>query len=91
MSKADYVRSAPDPGGHVCHWPGCTSKVPPAMWGCRKHWYTLPIALRNKVWRAYSPGQELSKRPSPEYLAVAREVEAWIAEHQARQAAGRLL
>lgn len=49
------------------------------MWGCRKHWYALPQALRNKVWATYQPGQEASKTPSREYLNVAREVQDWIA------------
>ena len=90
MSKADYVRSAPNPGGHSCHWPGCSRNVPPAMWGCKTHWYKLPVALRNKVWRTYQPGQEIGKRPSAEYVEVAREVQAWI-EANATQAQGQLL
>ena len=32
-----------------------------------------------KVWRAYQPGQEVTKTPSQGYLEVAREVQAWIA------------
>ncbi len=90
MSKVDYVRTAPNPGGHTCHWPGCARNVPPAMWGCKTHWYKLPVALRNKVWRTYQPGQEISKRPSAEYVEVAREVQAWI-EANATPAQGRLL
>lgn len=64
---------------HTCHWPGCPVEVPPAMWGCRPHWYALPYGLRSKVWRAYRPGQEITKTPSVEYITVAREVQAWIA------------
>lgn len=82
MSKADYVRGEAARNAtfdHACHWPGCDRKVPPAMWGCRQHWYKLPLALRNKVWRTYRPGQEVSKDPSADYLAVAREVQDWIA------------
>lgn len=66
---------------HTCHWPGCERAVPPAMWGCLEHWFRLPKRLRDAVWAAYVPGQEITKTPSPEYLAVAREVqtycEAW--------------
>lgn len=76
--KVDYVKSAPPTAGHTCHWPGCDKAVPPAMWGCKAHWYRLPIALRNKVWATFRPGQEVSKRPSAEYVAVAREVQDWI-------------
>lgn len=82
--KADYVREKirqGRSGDHHCHWPECQTKVPPAQWGCRKHWYMLPQSLRNKVWRAFRPGQEVSKAPSKEYIAVAREVQTWIREN----------
>ena len=77
-SKADYVRSQPQTRSHHCHWPGCTRQVPPAMWGCRPHWFALPVELRNKIWRAYEPGQERTMTPSDEYLEVADEVQRWI-------------
>jgi hypothetical protein len=51
------------------------------MWGCRSHWYALPRELRDKIWTAYRPGQEIDKRPSPEYIAIAREVQEWIADN----------
>lgn len=80
-TKADYVRSKADgpTHGHHCHWPGCDKKVPPAMWGCKTHWYRLPDALRRKIWRTFQPGQEASKTPSREYVQAAREVQDWIA------------
>ena len=77
-SKADYVRSQGQGRDHTCHWPGCEKQVPPAMWGCKVHWYKLPQVLRNKIWRAYEPGQEVTMTPSDEYLTVAREVQDWI-------------
>lgn len=79
--KADHVRRAGQSRRHHCHWPGCDAQVPPAMWGCRKHWYALPPTLRARVWRAYRPGQEDDGRPSRDYVAVAREVQEWIREH----------
>lgn len=83
MSKADYVRDAiatdDKAHSHHCHWPDCDRPCPPAAWGCRKHWYMLPAALRSKIWKAFQPGQEQTKTPSPEYVAVAREVQDWIA------------
>ena len=65
---------------HTCHWTGCGKAVPPSMWGCREHWFKLPKLLRAKVWRHYRAGQEVDKRPSPEYLATVREIKAWIAD-----------
>jgi len=38
-TKADYVRSQGQTRNHHCHWPGCDKQVPPAMWGCKGHWY----------------------------------------------------
>ena len=43
------------------------------------HWYALPKRLRDKIWATYRPGQEITKTPSVEYLAAAREVQDWIA------------
>lgn len=80
-SKADYVRRQAQDRRHTCHWPNCDQQVPPAMWGCRPHWYRLPRGLRSKVWAAYVPGQERTLTPSSDYLAVAREVQTWIEEH----------
>jgi hypothetical protein len=81
MSKAEYVKAQGQTRRHHCHWPGCDAQVPPAMWGCRKHWYALPADLRNRVWKSYRPGQERDMRPSAGYLQVAREVQDWIKAH----------
>jgi hypothetical protein len=76
--KVEYVLSQPQTRKHHCHWPGCSEQVPPAKWGCRKHWYMLPIGLRNKIWAAFKPGQETNLSPSHRYVEVAREVRDWI-------------
>lgn len=72
---------------HTCHWPGCERDVPPAMWGCSPHWFSLPKPLRDDIWRAYRPGQEITKTPSDAYVAAARAVQRWITEHQEEKAA----
>lgn len=83
--KADHVRREASKGdkGHHCHggMPGCKGTCAPAAWGCRGCWYKLPKYLRDKVWAAYRPGQEATKTPSREYLAVAGEVQEWIAQN----------
>jgi len=82
--KAAYVRSETARNktfDHHCHWTGCTKSVPPAMWGCKTHWFKLPARLRNRIWATYRPGQEITKDPSDAYLTVAREVQQWIAEN----------
>lgn len=79
-AKSEYVlQHAAHDGTHTCHWPDCGKAVPPAMWGCKQHWFQLPLRLRNLIWRTYRPGQEIDKRPSPEYIEAAKEVQAWIA------------
>lgn len=85
MSKADYVRgeaAIDTTTNHHCHWPGCTKRTPPAMWGCRAHWYKLPLSIRTRIWRTFRPGQEKSKTPSREYIEAAKAAQDWISEHE---------
>lgn len=63
---------------HTCHWTDCQREVPPAMWGCRQHWFTLPKSLRDRIWATYRPGQEITKTPSAAYIEAAQAVQAWI-------------
>lgn len=77
------IRTPQKPAVHTCHWPGCGKAVPPAMWGCKAHWFKLPKRLRDRIWETYRPGQEITKTPSATYLAVAAEVQAWIANANA--------
>ncbi len=77
--KIWHALQAEQTRNHVCHWPGCTEQVPPAMWGCKSHWFALPKYLRDAIWKAYRPGQEIDMKPSEEYLAIARKVQEWIA------------
>lgn len=66
---------------HTCHWPSCGKSVPPAMWGCSRHWFKLPKRLRDRIWITYRPGQEITKTPSVAYIQAATEVQKWIAEN----------
>ena len=77
-AKVAHVKRAGQTRDHRCHWPQCNRQVPPAMWGCRDHWYTLPKYLRDKIWQTYRSGQEATMSPSRSYVDAAREVEAWI-------------
>lgn len=84
-AKVAHVLGAKQTRAHGCHWPGCKVEVPPAMWGCRKHWFALPPELRRRVWQTYRPGQEETLTPSRAYLDVADEVQRWIREHTAQR------
>lgn len=77
-AKVAYVNRQGQTRKHHCHWPGCEAQVPPALWGCRKHWYKLPKHLRDEIWRTFRPGQETNWTPSLEYLEAARRVREWI-------------
>lgn len=79
--KAAYVGRQRQLRDHECHWPGCDRQVPPAMWGCKTHWFKLPRHIRAAIWMAYEPGQEILMDPSPEYLEAARAAQDWIKEH----------
>ena len=78
-SKAAYVKAQPQTRNHHCHWPGCEEQCPPAMWGCKSHWFRLPASLRSQIWTTYRPGQEIAMNPSEAYILVAKKVQQWIA------------
>lgn len=63
---------------HFCHWPGCRERVPPKLYACRAHWFSLPLHIRRAIVRAYVPGQEVTKTPSAEYIAAAKAAQEWI-------------
>jgi len=79
-SKAKYVRtqSSKAHSGHHCHWPGCSTEVHPALWGCKKHWFALPEPIRREIWRTYRAGQEVDKNPTPEYIRAFDAAIEWI-------------
>lgn len=79
-AKVAYVKAQGQTRKHHCHWPGCDKNVPPAMWGCRAHWFTIPVALRERIWATYRPGQEINGTPSAKYIEAANAVQQWIKE-----------
>lgn len=80
-AKVRYVKGQGQTRDHHCRWPGCLAQVPPAKWGCYRHWMMLPKYLRDKVWAAYRPGQKVNLTPPRAYLAVAQEVQDYIAQN----------
>lgn len=84
--KRAWVRNQGQTRDHRCHgqMPGCRGECPPAMWGCLPCWRKLPKHLRDRIWAAYKPGQEVNLTPSREYLEIALEVQRWIDEHYPR-------
>ncbi len=37
-----------------CLWPGCERPVPRGVWGCARHYYTLPDEIRERIQWAYA-------------------------------------
>lgn len=76
--KVRHVRAARQTRLHTCHWIGCERQVPPAMWGCRQHWFALPKTIRDAIWRSYRAGQEEDGKVSKEYIDAANAAQDWI-------------
>lgn len=89
VSKAAYVLRQGQSRAHTCHWPGCPEQVPPAMWGCRRHWFKIPKELRHRIWESYRPGQENDLRPSEAYVQAAKAVQEWVRSALADKAAAQ--
>lgn len=56
---------------HYCHAEGCETEVPPKMHMCLTHWRMVPKAVQDLIWQHYRAGQEIDKRPTVEYIAIA--------------------
>jgi hypothetical protein len=69
---------------HTCHATGCTKTVPPAMFMCRTHWYSLPKRLRDQIWVTYRAGQEDDKEPSAAYCDAAIACVTFIAQREGK-------
>lgn len=57
---------------HLCHALDCNKRIPPRLLFCPQHWAKVSKLIRALVWRHYRPGQEVDKKPSPQYLVVQR-------------------
>lgn len=44
----------PSPSTHPCPARSCGVPVTHDKLACRRHWYTVPKDLRDKLWAAYS-------------------------------------
>lgn len=55
---------------HHCHAEGCTARVPPRMFACRRHWRMVPPQLQRDLWNVYREGQEKDKQITTAYLLV---------------------
>jgi hypothetical protein len=56
--------------------------VPPRLLMCLTHWRLVPRSKQIAVYKAYRPGQEVTKDPSEEYLAAAKAAIAAVAHKE---------
>lgn len=66
----------------ACHATKCNVRVPPEMWGCRKHWFMVPKVIRDRIWVTYRHGQCDDMRPSKAYCMAARDAVIAVAEKE---------
>lgn len=70
---------------HTCHATKCEVKVPPEMFMCKKHWFSLPKNLRDRIWGTYRVGQCDDWAISKEYAEVAIECVTYIANKEGHE------
>ncbi len=64
--------------GHECHARGCTKEIPPRLFMCPRHWYTLDKPLQALVWKTYRQGQEIDKGASVTYCFVTEVCQVYV-------------
>lgn len=67
---------------HTCHATDCNIRVPPEMFMCRHHWFSLPKKLRDKIWATYRPGQCDDWNITKAYSEAAKECIIFIASKE---------
>ena len=65
---------------HTCHATGCTKNVPPEMFMCKRHWFSLPKSIRDRIWATYRPGQCDDWNITSEYAEAAKAGVRHVAE-----------
>lgn len=75
--KVAHVKAAGQTRTHHCHG-GCGKQCPPAMWGCKACWFSLPKYIRDEIWATYRPNQENDLQPSEAYLVAAEKAQDFL-------------
>ena len=69
---------------HTCHATDCNVPVPPEMFMCRRHWFSLPKRLKARIWATYRDGQCDDWQISHAYADAAREAVTFIAAKEGK-------
>lgn len=70
---------------HTCHAIACEIPVKQEMFMCRRHWFMVPLKLRNRVWATYHDGQCDTLDPSSAYCQAAKASVIAVAEAEGRE------
>jgi hypothetical protein len=54
-----------------CPIQGCGDQIDPSRLMCRRHWYTVPKELRDRVWASWRSGQGAYSREHREAVSTA--------------------
>jgi len=54
------------------------------MFACRRHWFSLPLFMRNAIMLTYRDGQCDDWMPSRKYCEAAKAAVVWLAEKEKR-------
>lgn len=52
---------------------------------CRRHWWSLPKRMRDRIWATYRPGQCDDWEPSAAYCEAAKTAVTFIAQREGLQ------
>jgi hypothetical protein len=67
---------------HTCHATNCAVRTSPEMFMCKRHWFALPKAMRDRIWATYRPGQCDDWNITKGYADAAREAVTFLAEKE---------
>jgi hypothetical protein len=69
---------------HTCHAYQCNNAVPPQMFMCREHWFSLDTAKRRLIWATYRPGQCDDMRITRAYADAAQSAIRYVASKEGK-------
>jgi hypothetical protein len=58
-------------GVRGCPIPGCGQEIDPSRLMCRRHWYTVPKEVRDRVWATWRSGQGAYSREHQDAVRAA--------------------
>lgn len=70
---------------HTCHATDCNVRVPPEMFMCKRHWFSLPKKMRDAIWSSYRSGQCDDWQISKDYSKAAKDAVAFIAKKEGKE------